>query len=163
VLLCLIAGCAHASSPRATSAVPEPSATLPPDRVVQAEVNAPATVTPGAEGELRVLLRIASGYHVMSDKPSNPLYIPTRVRFDDADGISFGATSYPAPQSFELGDERISTFEGERTVTAPFTVAQDAAMGPRNLTGTLEYQSCTRTSCLFPVKRALRAQLIISR
>jgi len=156
---CLLAGCAHASAPKAE----EPGATLAPDRVVQAEVASPANAAPDSHGELRVALRIAAGYHVMSDKPSNPLYIATRVRFEDADGVRFDAANYPPPQAFDLGDERITTFEGELTVIVPFSVTADAQAGARELQGLLEYQSCTRTSCLFPIKRPLRAQLSIAR
>jgi DsbC/DsbD-like thiol-disulfide interchange protein len=160
--LCLVAGCAHASAPPPAAPAHEQDATLAPERVVQAEVTAPASVARGEHAALQVALRIAEGYHVMSDQPSNPLYIATHVHWNGVDGVTFEQTTYPAPHSFDLGSEQIATFEGELTVTAPFTVAGDTAPGTRELTGTLEYQSCTFASCLFPVKRPLHAQLVIA-
>jgi DsbC/DsbD-like thiol-disulfide interchange protein len=115
---------------------------------------APRTVAPGEHAELGVRLDIAPGYHVMSDRPSAPSYIATHVAIDGAPGVGVGDALYPAPAPFALADQSIATFVGAVDVRIPIDVAPDAAPGPRRLRGTVRYQACTASRCLFPVSRA---------
>lgn len=156
-----LVGCAHAPT-RPVAPEPQADSELSPEQVVRVQFEPPAAVAAGARGELRIQIRIAAGYHVMSDQPSNPLYIATRVQFEPASDLSWEPTAYPPATSFQLAAETIATFERELVVRIPFTVAPGAAAGPRELRGALQYQSCTRTSCLFPVKRPLSARLEIA-
>jgi DsbC/DsbD-like thiol-disulfide interchange protein len=156
----LLLACAHAPSEHHQSEPQERM--LAPEQVVRASIAAPPVVHPGDHGELSVALQIAPGYHVMSNQPSRALYIATSVRFETHDGIAWGYPSYPPPQGFRLADETIATFEGEVEVHQPFEIASDAKPGQAELAATLEYQSCTKTSCLFPVKRPLTARIEIA-
>jgi peroxiredoxin len=110
----------------------------------------PTSVAVGGEGEIQVVLHIAPGYHVMSDHPSKPNYIPTTIRLGDARDLAFGACLWPKSSSFDLGGESISTFEAEVVARIPVQVAAGAARGHIRVRGTLRYQACTRASCLYP-------------
>jgi peroxiredoxin len=127
------------------------TALLAPERVVDIGVRTNAR-------EVEVSMRIAPGYHVMSDRPSAPEYIPTRVAFEPADGVTWGTPVYPPPTPFKLVDKDIATFQGDAIVRVPFEIAQGTT-GERIVAGTLRYQSCTETSCLFPVTRKLTATI----
>lgn len=156
----LLLSCAHAEP---SGHAVQPERLLSPEQIVRATIAPTPAVPSGGHGELRITLQIAPGYHVMSNQPSNPLYIASRVRFAAHEIIAWGAPIYPPPQSFRLADETIATFEGEIAVRVPFEIANAAIPGSYELLGTLEYQSCTQTSCLFPVKRTLTAPITIVR
>jgi DsbC/DsbD-like thiol-disulfide interchange protein len=155
----LLLACTHAPLEHPKSEPPERM--LAPEQVVRASLAAPPVVHPGDHGELLVALRIAAGYHVMSNQPSSTLYIATSVHFAARDGIAWGDASYPPPQGFRLADETIATFEGELEVRQPFEIAVDAKPAIVEVAGTLTYQSCTNSSCLFPVERPLTVRIEI--
>jgi peroxiredoxin len=126
-------------------------ATFDASRVVSVTAQG-CTVAPGAHGELAVTLRIAPGYHTMSDRPSKPEYIATKVTITDTDApaLTFGPAAWPPAATFDLGSESISTFEREGVARVPVDVAAEAERRPRTVRGTVRYQACTRASCLFP-------------
>lgn len=123
---------------------------------------APRTVAAGDHAELDVHLDIAPGYHVMSDRPSEPTYIATRVVVDGAPGVAVGGALYPPPGSFALADRTIATFAGAVDVGLPVDVAMDAGPGPRRLRGRVAYQACTATRCLFPVSQPFEVTLAVA-
>jgi DsbC/DsbD-like thiol-disulfide interchange protein len=95
----------------------------------------------------------------MSDRPSAPTYIATRVAVDAGD-VALGPPVFPAPSVFDLGDEAIATFEGDVRVVVPCADAKRAADGKtRPVEATVRTQACTRTRCLFPVTRTSRAEM----
>jgi peroxiredoxin len=102
-------------------------------------------------GELVVRLRVARGYHVMSDRPGAPEYIATRVTVDPMAGVLWADPSYPAPVGFEIAGKTIGTFQGEADVRIPFELTAGGVPGRHRGTATLRYQACTATRCLFPV------------
>jgi peroxiredoxin len=121
----------------------------------------PSHAAPGERGVLAVRMEIAPGYHVMSDRPSAPTYIATRVTVDGAPGIEVGPPAYPAPTPFALGDRAIATFQGAIDVRLPIDVAAGAAPGTTRLHGVVRYQACTASLCLFPVARAFVAPVVV--
>jgi hypothetical protein len=91
--------------------------------------------------EVDVALEIAPGYHVMSDHPSEPTYIPTRITFDAAEGIAFSDARFPVPSP--------ALFEGTVHVRVPV----EKEPGARRVHGNVRYQACTASRCLFPTTR----------
>jgi peroxiredoxin len=134
---------------------------LVPQPVVAVSI-APCTAKPGGRAEIVVSLTMARGFHVMSNHPNEPTYIPTRVTFENVRGAALGEPQYPPPASFPLGDRSISTFEGTIDVRIPVEVASDAAPGPRRVRGSLRYQACTLSRCLFPASQPFVAELLIA-
>jgi peroxiredoxin len=153
-------GQASASSPAAEELPGQRKA----ESVVAIEVNDSPRAAPGESGALTIALSIAPGYHVMSNHPSDPSYIPTRVHFEDAAGVTWEEPQYPSPMPFRLEGRSIDTFQGKTLVRVPFRVAPDAAPAPRRIEGTVRYQACTEGSCLFPVTRQVTATIeVLSR
>lgn len=130
--------------------LPEPP-TLSPDRVVRIHEEEMTPVTPGSIAEVSLGLEIARGYHLMSDHPTDPSYIPTRLTLGAAEGVSVAAAEFPPPVDFHYDGRAISTFQGAVHVSLPVHVDKDATPGVRSIAGTLRYQACTPNACLFPV------------
>jgi len=122
---------------------------------------APCTVVAGRHAELAVRLEVAPGYHVMSDRPSAPTYVATRVVVEGSPGLGVGDALFPAPGSFVFADRAITTFSGAVDVRIPVDVAGDAAPGPRPLRGSVRYQACTATRCLFPSTRTFDVEVMV--
>jgi peroxiredoxin len=151
-----------AASTRGTSEPRKPETLLAPERVATIEVGPPPQVSAGKSGELAVKLRIAPGYHVMSDKPSAPNYIGTRVMLEPTPGLKVKDAHFPEAHAFKLVDESISTFVGDVDVHVPIEIDRGTAPGERRLKGTVRYQACTESSCLFPVTRSFETAVRIS-
>ncbi len=128
-------------------ASPEPSTA----NVVTIDARSIARDASTARGEIAIHVRVAPGYHVMSDRPSAPEYIATHLALDGTSALTWGAPKYPQPVPFELADKSIATFQGDTEVRVPYEGAPEAR---RTIRGTLRYQACTRTRCLFPVTQA---------
>jgi hypothetical protein len=151
-----------ATSTRGASEQRKPDALLAPEKVVTIEVGPPPQVSAGKSGELSVKLRIAPGYHVMSDKPSAPNYIGTRVMLEPTPGLKVQDARFPQAHAFKLVDESISTFVGDVDVHVPIEIDGGTAPGERRLKGTVRYQACTESSCLFPVTRSFETAVRIA-
>jgi hypothetical protein len=139
---------AGAASPHTEAAGP-----LSAEGVVTIEASAPRRVAAGETGEISVVLDIAPGYHVMSDHPSDPSFVATRVRFDDGAGVHCKEARYPPAVPFRVDQDAIATFLGKTVVTIPFVVEPDARAASRTVEGSVRYQACAEGRCLFPVTR----------
>jgi len=60
------------------------------------------------------------------------------------------APLYPPAARYQLGDEALSTFQGDVDVAVPFMVAVTAPEGVHQLSGKVHYQACTAGRCWFP-------------
>jgi peroxiredoxin len=122
---------------------------LVPAPVVTIHAAAPA-VHAGGRTDVAVTLRVAEGFHVMSDRPSEPTYVPTTVAIEGADGVAVGMPLYPPSSPLPLGERSLATFGGTFVVHVPLEVAGEGAPGARTLRGSARYQACTSSRCLFP-------------
>jgi hypothetical protein len=104
-------------------------------------------------GDVKLMLHIAPGYHIMSDKPSGSQYTPTSLSFGSAEGLDFAAVQYPEPTPLRLFDREIATFQGDIVLDAPVNTAPSAVPGTRTVKATVRYQACTKTSCFRPATR----------
>jgi hypothetical protein len=114
----------------------------PPAKVV-ARKNAPA--------ESRVVITLASGYHVNSNTPSEDYLIPLRLTWNPGPLQSTGVV-YPKPEmeKYAFTEKPISVFTGRFDVVTKFKVAPNAPPGPGVMTGKLRYQACNRKECFPP-------------
>jgi peroxiredoxin len=116
-----------------------------------------ARVTLATRGSsVLVGLRIAPGYHVMSDRPTAPNYIATRVEVS-APGLELGEPRFPRAEPYAIGDgTSIATFQGDVEVDVP---CRAIPAGATPVTATVRYQACTESRCLFPTTRTTEATL----
>ena len=104
----------------------------------------------------RVVLQVVvnPGYHVQANPVENPSLIPITLKIDGAKDISVGAPLYPAAKRLRLpGDSQdLVVYDGSFAIGVPLEVARDATAGRTvTLSGSLRYQACDDSHCLFPV------------
>ncbi len=124
-----------------------------PQAVLDAVVET-ARVTPGTESRLSLKVRLPNNVHMQSDKPRDPLLIPTVLTVDLPKGMTLAGISYPkATDLTQQGQkEPLAVFEHEFTIAIRLKLAADVAPGALTLAGHLRYQACDDTTCFPPQK-----------
>lgn len=115
--------------------------------------------TPGSAGEWIVHLQIGPDYHVMSNRPSSPNYIPMSVEVSGPPGVKFREALYSPAATYRVEDQEQSAFRGNVDIAVPFTVSGSVAEGDFELRGKVHYQACTEGRCLFPRDEPFRGTL----
>jgi peroxiredoxin len=105
-----------------------------------------------ADCGVRVSLGVAPGYHIMSDRPSQPAFIATSVTLS-SDELRLAPAIYPRPVPYSFAEQTIATFRGDNEVLVPCSPGASPPIGAAAFSATLRYQACTDTACLFPVTR----------
>ncbi len=109
---------------------------------------------PGSTAVMRIDARILPGWHINSDHPLNPDYIPTRVRVSLPEGIAAGDVQYPAAQQVTLkfsGREKLAVFTGAAQFAVLLSADASFRPGPgREITVAIDYQACNDLQCLRP-------------
>jgi thiol:disulfide interchange protein DsbD len=103
----------------------------------------------GDEVEGTITAKIAEGWHVNSNTPSEEFAIPTVLELDPATAELVGAPSYPAHQmkAFEFtGGKQLAVYDG----TFPIGFKAKLKPGATKITATLKYQACSDRVCLPP-------------
>jgi DsbC/DsbD-like thiol-disulfide interchange protein len=111
-----------------------------------------AHVTAGAELRLALKVGLPEGIHVQSDKPRDPLLIPTALTIAAPKGVTLGKAVYPAATDLKQAGQKkpLAVFEREFEETVRGTVAADAARGPLLIPARLRYQACNAQTCFAP-------------
>jgi thiol:disulfide interchange protein DsbD len=120
----------------------------------------PATLTPLLEHEsaapgatVRAALQVAlpDGFHVQSNKPRDPLLIPTVLTIDAPAGVAVKEIVFPKPvEARVVGfDQPLSVFEREFVIGVQFTVSAQTS-GQLAIPAHLRYQACNETTCFAP-------------
>jgi DsbC/DsbD-like thiol-disulfide interchange protein len=111
-------------------------------------------VKPGASTRIALQVSVKTGYHVQANPVENPSLIPIILKVDSAESISVGEPLYPAPKRLRLpGDSQdLVVYDGTFSIGLPLKVGRNATAGATiTLKGTLRYQACDDSHCLFPV------------
>lgn len=95
---------------------------------------------------------LPEGLHVQSNKPRDPSLIPTELVLEPPTGIRGLEVVFPKAVDFpqEGLPEPLLVFEREFTIGVQFTIAGDAAAGPRTVPFELRYQACDDKVCFAP-------------
>ena len=68
----------------------------PPAVVKLGSIGLDKPLAPGASSTLIIDARVDDGWHINSNHPSSPDYIPTQVELTVPNGVTAGAVQYPA-------------------------------------------------------------------
>ncbi len=123
----------------------------PPAVVKLGSIGLDKPLAPGASSTLIIDARVDDGWHINSNHPSSPDYIPTQVELTVPNGVTAGAVQYPAAEKTRLAfsSEELSVFTGEVQFRIPLKA--EAAVAPNHtVTVTLNYQACNNSQCLAP-------------
>jgi len=117
-------------------------------------------LAPGAVSTLIIDATVDPGWHINSNHPSNPDYIPTQVEVTVPSGVKAGAVEYPAAEKIHLGfsPEELSVFTGNIQFRVPLKV-QSAPTPNETVTVELDYQACNNSECLAPTSISKTAVL----
>jgi thiol:disulfide interchange protein DsbD len=129
-------------------------AMVPPQVVTIESVRSSSPLRTGDAGVLWLTARIAPGWHINSNSPSDQYYIPTRVKLQTPPALVVGDVVYPPAQKVSLAfapGQSLSVFTGE----VEFRIPIRAGAGPGLAAGLLfnvriDYQACNDRECLRP-------------
>lgn len=134
------------------------------EQILTAEVMTdPEGYARGQSSPISVRLGIAPGFHINSDRPDDPSYIPTQVRFESGNGISFGPVVYPQAgrHQVQFTPEPLKVFGGEVLVQSTLKVAPDARPGVHLATAFVTFQACNDQMCHLPEELELDFEVIV--
>ena len=110
------------------------------------------TLTPGESGDVLVQLKIADGYHVNANPPSQSYLKATELEIKPAGGISVEFITYPDPlvRKFSFSETPLKVYEGETNLKVRLKADKSAASGKHNLSAKLRVQACDDKVCYAP-------------
>jgi thiol:disulfide interchange protein DsbD len=99
-----------------------------------------------------VELNISKGWHINSNQPLEEFLIPTEIKFQDIEGVSFGKIHYQKPElvDFSFSDTKVSVYEGKSYARTTITITPDFADEDLVIRANIDYQACNDQSCLAP-------------
>jgi len=113
-------------------------------------------VPQGKEFQAAIVVKINSGYHMNSHKPSDSYLIPTTVTPQLPAGFTLsGEPSYPAGKNEKFPfspDKPLNVYTGSVTFRFKLTADEKAALGKTSIPVTFRFQACNLSACLPPVK-----------
>ena len=121
--------------------------------MVQIEAHASQdTVHPSESFDITVTATIKEGFHINSHRPLDEFLVPTALKFDATDGISFDPVSYPEPtlRLFAFSNNKMSVFENKIKMGSVAAVSSGISPGHVKLSGHLDFQGCDDTRCFRP-------------
>ena len=117
----------------------------------------------GKEFQAAVVIKINSGYHMNSHKPSDSYLIPTTVTPQLPAGFTMaGEPVYPVGKNEKFPfspDKPLNVYTGSVTLKMKMSADDKAALGKTSIPVTLRFQACNLSACLPPVKIPLTLEV----
>jgi len=163
-VLCLLGACARQTPGPETQSAASPGSEK---RVTSVGVvNAtpqPAEVNAGGMTEVKVKLKIQTGYHVNANPPTFPYLKATELDLPAGDGISTAFVYYPTPvtKKFAFADKPLAVYEGETEIKATIKADKAASKGERSIAAQLRVQACDDQVCYPPGQIELRIPVTV--
>ena len=113
------------------------------------------TVHLGSSFQVAVIGEVKEGWHVNANPPTLEYLIPTELKLEPVDGLTFGKMQYPeaARLKFAFADEELDVYEGRVIIRFPVSIGGDDVLGEKVIKGTFRYQACNDQVCLAPVNQ----------
>jgi cytochrome c biogenesis protein CcdA/thiol-disulfide isomerase/thioredoxin len=110
-------------------------------------------VRPGSSTRVALTVALPEGLHVQSDRPRDPLLIPTVLSLEPPPGVRVTQLVYPHPTDFnqEGQAQPLAVFEREFVIGAELEIASTVAPGDLVVPGRLRYQACNDKVCFAPI------------
>jgi DsbC/DsbD-like thiol-disulfide interchange protein len=116
----------------------------------------------GKEFQAAVVVKIATGYHMNSHKPSDSYLIPTTLTPQLPAGFTLAEAIYPAgrDEKFPFSpDKPLNVYSGSVTFRLRLAADGSVALGAATIPVTLRFQACNMSACLPPVKVPVSLEL----
>jgi thiol:disulfide interchange protein DsbD len=108
---------------------------------------------PGTEARAALQVHLPEGFHVNSNRPSDPSLIPVRLELSNLPaGIEVAELVFPPPTELKQrgADQPLMVFERDFVIGVVFRVTAAAKAGIVSIPGRLRYQPCDESMCYFP-------------
>ena len=154
VLIILLATLAHAG--------PGDQFTTEEEEILTARIIMPTQeITKQESYHLFVEMSIEEGWHINSNQPLEDFLIPTKIKFDETEGIAFGKIRYMEPElrKFSFSGTKMSVYEGKVYALTTITIFPDFNIDELKISGNVYYQACNDESCLAPTQNYFAALL----
>jgi thiol:disulfide interchange protein DsbD len=125
------------------------------EEIVRARLIAPTkSLVKQKSFPILIEINIQEGWHINSDQPLEDYLIPTKIKFDERSGISFGRIQYLEPELKKLSfsDTKMAVYEGRIYARTTITISPTIEDSEIKLSGKLYYQACNDKSCLAPAE-----------
>jgi thioredoxin:protein disulfide reductase len=131
-------------------AVAQPARSTRPKAEVFPLVEGPARA--GSTARLALKVSVPEGLHTQSNKPRDPLLIPTTLRVEESPGVTVEEIVWPPAIDLKqvTGDTPLAVFEREFLIGVKLSLAQTVAPGDLRVPGKLRYQACDVNLCYPP-------------
>src|SRR5437667_12064374 len=115
---------------------------------------------PGGNIVAVVHVKLEKNWHVQSNKPSDPNYIPTVLMLSPRPGVKPKTIKYPQGTSEKVQGlaKPLSVYDGDFQISVPLTLDGNAKL-PLTIPATLSYQACQGASCYPPKK--LKLEIVV--
>jgi hypothetical protein len=111
---------------------------------------------PGGSVVANVHVKLEKAWHVQSNKPSEPNFIPTVLTLAPTPGVKVMAINYPEGKAEKVQGlaKPLSVYEADFKISALLTLDAKARL-PLTIPATLSYQACQGATCYPPKKLKL--------
>jgi thioredoxin:protein disulfide reductase len=120
----------------------------------------------GKEFQAAVVIKINSGYHMNSHKPSDTYLIPTTLTPQLPSGFTMvGDPVYPPGKNEKFPfspDKPLNVYTGSVTLRMKLTADDKAPIGAAKIPVTLRFQACNMSACLPPVRIPVDLELNVA-
>jgi hypothetical protein len=108
---------------------------------------------PGGNVVAIVPVKLEKAWHVQSNKPSEPNYIPTVLELAPVPGVKVTTIKYPEGKAEKVQGQAkpLSVYDGDFQISALLTLDAKARL-PLTIPATLNYQACQGATCYPPKK-----------
>jgi hypothetical protein len=115
---------------------------------------------PGSRVTAVIRVKLEKGFHVHSNKPSEPQFIPTVLAVEPAPGVKAGNIIYPEGKSERVAGlaKPLSVYEDAFEIQVPLGLAATARL-PVTVMANLRYQACQGAQCYAPQKLKIEIPL----
>jgi cytochrome c biogenesis protein CcdA/thiol-disulfide isomerase/thioredoxin len=128
---------------------------LPPGFKIDLEPIVEGPAHAGSSVRLALKVTLAEGYHVQSNQPREPTYIPTVLAIDPPAGVTPVEVVFPRAVDFKIEGtpDLLAVFEREFVIGARLEI--DAKQPPNELSipARLRFQACDDRQCFRPMTR----------
>ena len=109
-------------------------------------------------------VKLPERFHVQSNAPRDPAFIPTVLTVDTPAGVRVAEIVFPpATDLKQVGQSQpLAVFEHEFAIGVRFELSADVARGPLDIPGRLRYQACDDRLCYPPATADFRWTVPVS-
>ena len=112
-----------------------------------------ATAAAGGTARLALQVSLPEGLHTQSNRPRDPLLIPTELTIDPPAGVTVKEIVWPPSTDFKSAgqDQPLAVFEQTFAIGVQLSIAAAVAAGKTPVPFRLHYQACDANLCYAPL------------